>query len=103
MRMEVSLAVEQRVRARPFSAAGLRARFQKVQQWIFRVASLRVTCQIMRGIEQRMRLALLCGPVLQVVPQRIDPSRRHVRVRPQVKRRVEHFPQRALFHDLAYT
>lgn len=62
---------------------------QGIRGLVTRVTSRRATCQVMRGIEQRMGLPLLGGAILDVVLERIHPRRSHIRVGTQVELRIQ--------------
>lgn len=91
MRPRIRLAVEQGMGAGPFLAA----RLYEMQERIARAARLRAASQVMRRIEQRVRLALLPSSVDQIVSQRIDARGSHIRVRAQVKCGVEQLTRRS--------
>lgn len=96
---QIRLAIEQRMSGRPSSAACS----QKVQQRILGVSRFGATCQVMDRIEQRMRLALFRGSVLQIVPDGIDPRGGHIRIRAQVEGPVEDFPEGACLPEFTET
>ena len=84
MRAQISIAIEQGVRIRPGATL-----LQKVQQRIACVAGRWAACQIVCGVEQRMRLPSFRGAVFDVVLERIHPRSSHVRVGAQVELRIE--------------